>query len=257
MSISTVGAWTVYHHDAVDSTQRVAADLMADGVPDRTAVVANRQTAGYGRKGDVWLDAPGASLLVTLIVKPADASQIAHLAMVAALAIIDAIADTGAARAHIKWPNDILLNERKVAGILGDATWRGDRLDAVRLGIGLNIGGTRAVFARRSLPDATSISAETGRDVDRDRLLAALLGHFTARHDRLARGDIAQTVDAWRQSLATIGRPVVVTLQDDRIIRGIAEGATGDGNLIVVADDGTRHEIISAEARSLRHLPAV
>ncbi len=254
MSISTISGWTVYHYDSVDSTQRVAADLVTTGAMDRTAVVAKRQTAGYGRKGDAWRDLPGSSLLVTLIVRPEDAVPIAHLAMVAALAVVDAIADVGAVRAWIKWPNDLLLNERKVAGILGDATWRGDRLIAVRLGIGLNIGGTREAFVRQSLPDATSINAETGRVVDQDMLLASLLDHFTARHDRRARGDIAQTVDRWRQSLVTIGRPVVVLLHDDRIIHGIAEGATGNGNLIVVGDDGIRHEIVSAETRSLRHL---
>jgi len=257
MSISTVAAWTVHHYDSVDSTQRVAADLVADGATDRTAVVANRQTAGYGRKGGAWRDPPGASLLVTLILRPGNAGQMAHLAMVAALAAVDAIADVGAVHAAIKWPNDILLDERKVAGILGDATWRGGRLDAVRIGIGVNIGGSREDFARRSLPDATSINAETGRDVGRDTLLAALLGHFTALRGQLARDETPQIVDAWRQSLVTIGRSVVIGLHDDRIIRGTAEGVTDDGNLIVVADDGRRHEIISAETRSLRHLPAV
>lgn len=257
MSISTVDTWTVYRYDTVDSTQRVAAALVSAGATDRTAVVANRQTAGYGRKGDAWQDLPDASLLVTLILKPSEAGQIAHHAMVAALAVIEAIADVGAARACIKWPNDILINERKVGGILGDATWRGDRLDAIRLGIGLNIGGTREAFTRRSLPDATSIIAETGRDVERDTLLTSLLRRFTARQDRLVHGEIDQTVDMWRRSLVTIGQHVAVTLHDNRSIHGVAQEVTRIGNLVVAVDDGTRCEVASAETRSLRHLDRI
>lgn len=253
MQIATFGVWKVYRYDSVDSTQRVAAALVAAGATDRTAVVANRQTAGYGRKGDAWQDLPDSSLLVTLILKPSESSQMAHLAMVAALAVVDAIAEVGAVRACVKWPNDIIVNERKVGGILGDAVWRGDRLDALRLGIGLNIGGSHDAFARQSLPDATSIIAETGRDVQRDTLLASLLRRFTARQDWLLRGEIDQTVDLWRQSLGTIGRHVVVALHDHRMIHGVAHDVTRNGDLIVIADDGTRYEVTAAETRSLRH----
>ncbi len=249
-----VGPWIVCRYESVDSTQRVAADLVAAGAAHRTAIVADRQTAGYGRKGDTWHDEPGRSLLVTLILKPTEASEMPRLAMIAALAVIDAIADVGQIHAAIKWPNDVLLNDRKVAGILGDATWRGSHLEAVRLGIGLNVGGDRASFARRSLPDATSIAAETGRGIDRDAVLAALLTHVAAREDRLDRGETAETVGAWRCAMTTIGRAVIITLRDDRVIRGFAEGVTSDGDLIVRTDEGTSLHLAASETRLLRHV---
>ena len=253
MMRTMVGPWIVYQYKTVGSTQQVAADLLAAGAAHRTAVVADRQTAGYGRKGDAWHDEPGASLLMTLILKPAEASQMPHLAMIAALSVIDAIANVGQVHAVIKWPNDVLLNCRKVAGILGDATWRGPHLEAVRLGIGINVGGDRASFLRRSLTDATSIAAETRRGIDRDAVLAALLTHFAAREDRLGRGETAETVSAWRRAMATIGRTVIVTLRDDRVIRGFAEDVTSDGDMIVRTDEGTSLHLAAPETRSLRH----
>ncbi len=249
-----VGSWTVHRYDTVDSTQRVAAALIAAGAANHTAVVAERQTAGYGRKGDAWRDAPGTSLLMTLIVRPAEPCHVPHLAMIAALAVVDAVAAVGGAPAAIKWPNDVLLNGRKIAGILGDATWRGARLDAVRLGIGINVGGDRASFSRRSLPDATSVAAETGRDVERDALLASLLNHFAARQDRLERGGVEETVDAWRRALATIGREVVVTLRDGRVVCGVAEDVADGGEVIVVSDSGAHAQLAATAVRSLRHV---
>ncbi|MGI8687597.1 MAG: biotin--[acetyl-CoA-carboxylase] ligase [Thermomicrobiales bacterium] len=254
MMRTMIGPWIVYRYETVGSTQRVAADLVTAGAAHRTAVVADRQTAGYGRKGDAWHDEPGASLLVTLILKPTAAGQMPHLAMIAALAVIDAIAAVGQVHATIKWPNDVLLNGRKVAGILGDATWRGSHLEAVRLGIGLNVGGDRASFLRRSLPDATSIAAETGCGIDRDAIFAALLNHFAAREDRLDCGETAETVAAWRCAVTTIGRAVVVILHDDRVIRGFAEDVTSDGDVIVRTDEGTSLHLAASETRSLRHV---
>ncbi|MGI8687422.1 MAG: biotin--[acetyl-CoA-carboxylase] ligase, partial [Thermomicrobiales bacterium] len=190
----------------------------------------------------------------TLILKPTAVSQMPHLAMIAALAVIDAIAAVGQVHAVIKWPNDVLLNDRKVAGILGDATWRGSHLEAVRLGIGLNVGGDRASFSRRSLPDATSIAAETGRNIDRDAVLAALLNHFAAREDRLDCGETTETVGAWRRAVTTIGRAVIVTLRDDRVIRGFAADVTSDGDLIVTMDEDISLHLAASETRSLRHV---
>lgn len=245
--------WTIYRYETVDSTQRIAADLVAAGAAHYTAVVAERQTAGYGRKGDVWHDAPGISLLTTLILRPAEGCAMPHLAMIAALATIDAIATVGGVHAVIKWPNDVLLNGRKVAGVLGDATWRGGHLEAVRIGIGINVGGDRATYTRQSLPDATSIAAETGTGIDREALLVSLLHSFAVRSDRLACGAVEETVAAWRSALWTVNRAVVVTHRDGRVIHGIAEDVTSEGDLIVTTDGGARMLLAATEARSLRH----
>jgi BirA family biotin operon repressor/biotin-[acetyl-CoA-carboxylase] ligase len=245
-------AWTILRYESVDSTQTVAAGLIRDGTPHRTVVVAERQTAGYGRKGDAWRDLPGASLLMTVIVRPRYPAAVPRYAMVAALASVEAIRATSGLAATLKWPNDVQINGRKVAGILGDATWQGACLEALRLGVGINIAGDRAAFLARDLPDATSCAAEVGHAIDRERVLAAWLAAFAYMEDRLVAGDDAEIVVAWRASLATLGRRVVATHLDGSVTTGVATGVTDDGDLIVMTESGDER-LRATGIRSLRH----
>ena len=282
--MTVAGGWTIHHFATVDSTQHVAADLVAQGAPHRTAVVADRQTAGYGRKGDRWLDAPRDSLLLTLILRPEGHSAMAesedrtgggglsslpprrrdgqagkpastglvHFPMAAALAVLDAIAETTGVRGAIKWPNDLLLGGRKVGGILGDATWSGGRLDALRIGIGVNVRGARETFVMRGLPDATSIAAETGRGLHRDTLLDALLRRFTQYDDALARGVADTVISRWRSAIATIGTAVTATLRDGDTVCGIATDVADEGDLLITDAEGAITRLSAPAVRSLR-----
>jgi BirA family transcriptional regulator, biotin operon repressor / biotin---[acetyl-CoA-carboxylase] ligase len=245
--------WTIRRYGAVDSTQIVATGLIADRAPHRTVVVAERQTAGYGRKGDVWRDLPGACLLMTVIVRPRYPASLPRYAMIAALASIEAIGATTGLPATLKWPNDVLLNGHKVAGILGDANWQGARLEALRLGVGINIAGDRALFLARDLPDATSLAAEAGHAIDREHVLASWLAAFARLEDRFIAGHEAEIVAAWRASLATIGRRVVATRTDGSAVSGVATDVTDDGDLIVTTDKGDNVCLRATGIRSLRH----
>lgn len=244
--------WAILRYDTVDSTQTVAASLVAGGAPHRTVVVAERQTAGYGRKGDAWRDLPGACLLMTVIVRPAPDAIVPHYAMVASLACIEAIRAASGLTARLKWPNDVLLNGYKVAGILGDATWRGAHLEALRLGIGVNITGARDTFRARGLSDASSVAAETGHAIDRERALDAFLASFAGLEDHLVAGHAAEIVAAWRAAVATIGEAVVATCLDGRIITGIAADVTDDGDLIVTGETDDAARLRATDVRSLR-----
>jgi len=202
--------WHRIHYDAVESTQRVAAVLAVTGVPNRTVVIAARQTAGVGRKGDLWRDLPNASLLCTAIVRPPwpRSAPIACYGMAMAVAVIEAIRELSGGTATIKWPNDVLLGRGKVAGILGDATWIGQTLNALRLGVGVNVGGTRDEFIAGELPDATSIEAETRYAVTVEEMLSALLARFASWDDLLSVGQWQAVVAAWRAEVATVGQQV-------------------------------------------------
>jgi BirA family biotin operon repressor/biotin-[acetyl-CoA-carboxylase] ligase len=249
--------WTIHRYASVTSTQHVAADLIARRAAHRTAVVADRQTAGYGRKGDRWLDAPGDSLLLTLILRPEArgtplASRIYLYPMAAALAVLDAVDALTGVRGALKWPNDLLLQGSKVGGILGDATWNGGLPDALRIGIGVNLRGTPDEFAARGLPGATSIAAGTGHELDRDMLLDALLRTFTGYDDALAHADSAAVVSAWRASVATVGQAVIATLMDGRTVRGTAVALTDDGDVLIAEAGGQRTRLSAPSVRSLR-----
>lgn len=228
--------WHIVPYDVVDSTQQVAAALVAAGTPGRTVVVAGRQTAGIGRKGDPWHDLPDVSLLCTVILRPPwpHAAPVACYGMAAAVSVVEAVRDVaGGGDAHIKWPNDVLLGGKKVAGVLGDATWRGQRLDALRLGIGVNVGGTANEYAARDLPEATSIAASTGLDIDVYTVLHALLVHLARWDDALNMGEKAGVIAAWRAAVSTVGQTVRVTLMNGRELVGVAAGVTDGGDLLL------------------------
>lgn len=251
--MSTRDSWTILRYETVDSTQRVAAGLIAAGTPHRTVVVAERQTAGYGRKGDPWHDLPGASLLMTIIVRPGDSIPTPRYAMIASLACVEAIRAACDSCATLKWPNDVLMNGRKVAGILGDATWQGARLETLRIGIGINITGERALFDARALPDASSVAAEKGRSIDRERVLSALLNSFARWEDESIAASGADVFAGWSASLSTIGRHVVAVRANGNVTTGVATGVTDEGDLIVTTDAGDEACLRAADVHSLRH----
>jgi len=249
--------WRCIHYDAVESTQRVAAVLAATGVPNRTVVIAARQTAGVGRKGDLWRDLPNASLLCTAIVRPPwpRSAPIACYGMAMAVAVIEAIRKLSGGVATIKWPNDVLLGGGKVAGILGDATWIGQTLNALRLGVGVNVGGTRDEFIAGGLPDATSIKAETGCTVTVEEMLSALLTWFASWDDLLSVGQWQAVVAAWRAEVATVGQQVQVILANGRELRGTATGVADSGDLLLTLPWERKPLVLAASAvQSLRSL---
>lgn len=255
--MSAPNNWNLIHYDAVDSTQRVAATLVTAGVPGRTAVVAARQTAGVGRKGDLWRDLPDASLLSTIILRPPwpRPAPIVCYGMAAAVAVIEAIGAFSCEVASIKWPNDVVFGSAKVAGILGDATWTGQTLTALRLGIGVNVRGPREVFSDSGLPDATSIEAATGCVIPVDTMVAVLLAKFGAWDDLLSVGQWQQVVEAWRSSVATVGQSVRVKLMNGRELRGIAAGVADSGDLLLALPGERKPLALSASAvQSLRPL---
>jgi BirA family biotin operon repressor/biotin-[acetyl-CoA-carboxylase] ligase len=219
----------------VASTQTVAFDMAARGAPAGTAVVADHQTHGKGRRGHRWEDEPGTALLVSILVRtPLPLAERPRLGFAAALAVADVLRETADLDARLRWPNDVLVRGRKIAGILLEA--RGDH---VVVGIGVNLNQT--AFPREIADRATSVRLETSREADRDPALASLLRAFDAWRARLERGDFAALRLAWIARADTIGREVQVDA-----VRGIAEGLDADGALLV--RDGARLHRVTAGA---------
>jgi BirA family transcriptional regulator, biotin operon repressor / biotin---[acetyl-CoA-carboxylase] ligase len=235
MSRAAVGP-AIVRVGRVDSTQSVAFALAADGAPDRTVVLADSQAAGRGRRGRAWLDEPGGSLLVSVLLRPAlPPAQLPMLSLAAGLAVADALDEATGVAARLKWPNDVLVDGRKIAGILLES--RLGTTPLVVLGIGVNL-------AQRTFPPilqerATSVVRETGRIVEREAVLAALLRALDRHRDALEHGKLAQVLDGWRARSATLGRTVSVDG-----VQGIAVDVDDDGALLV--DDGTRRRRVVA-----------
>jgi BirA family biotin operon repressor/biotin-[acetyl-CoA-carboxylase] ligase len=205
----------------LDSTNRFLLDLARSGAPEGVVVVADHQTAGRGRLGRSWVSPPGASLLASVLLRPDLEPDRLHLVTLSvALAAAEALEAVAGFRPGLKWPNDLVVEDRKLAGVLGQAD-----LPAVVVGIGLNLNWPPELLA--DIGPATAANQEVGHEVDGDAVLAALLERLAAgrgRWDELAR--------AYRRSCTTLGRSVRVDLVDESFT-GTAADVTGEGHLLV------------------------
>ncbi len=238
----------------VGSTNDIAKDLASRGRPEGTVVVAEHQTAGRGRMDRRWLAPPGTCILCSLLFRPDLLPQQAQrLTMLCSLAAADAVEQVAELCVAVKWPNDLIVTSDrgcgsdhrwlKLAGVLTETGMTGTQLDYVVVGIGINVNVPAAVLPDLD-PNATSILAETGRCVDRSRLLAALLESVEARYRQLARGQNPQ--GEWSARLATLGRRIQVNTADG-ILDGVAEGVDENGALLLRTADGTLRRLFTGD----------
>jgi len=217
----------------VDSTQRVAFELAEGGAADGTVVIADTQTAGRGRRGRTWHDAPGDSVLMSVILRPRlRVADLSKLSLAAAVAVAEAIAATTELDVRLKWPNDVLVSGRKLAGILLES--RIEREPIVVAGIGINL--RQRTFPLALADAATSIDLEGGRAVEREALLEAVLDAFDHWRALLGRAGFAPLRERWLALADTIGR--VVTVGEHA---GVAVDLSTDGALVLRQEIGLQH----------------
>lgn len=241
-------ARNIVYYTTVGSTNDEARRLALAGVPEGTLVIAEEQTAGRGRLQRRWLAPRGQALLFSLIFYPTfEARDAFRLTMLGSLACVRAIEEQTGLRHEIKWPNDLLLQGKKLAGILSELGQAGDRLFAI-LGIGLNVNVDFTPWP--DLRDrATSLREVLGGPVPRRPLLQAILRHIEAGYDRLRTG--VSPFEEWAASLGTLGRSVRVTTSEGTF-EGHATGVDADGALRVTLPDGTTRRIVAGDVESLR-----
>ena len=228
---------------AVDSTNRVARDLPAGNWCSGTVVVTEFQEAGRGRRGRTWIAPPGSSLLVSVLLRAPVRALPSHGAMMAALAAADAIAETSGLTCRFKWPNDLLIGERKVGGILAESARQGN-VTRLILGLGINVNfDPGADTAIEGAP--TSLQRELGRPVSRELLAIGLFKRCDLWYGYLTR-DPDRIFAEWTSRLITLGRPVLV-YDTSGSWRGVATGVERDGGLLVRDDDGKVRTIYAAD----------
>lgn len=224
----------------VDSTNDIALTLAVDGAPEGTAVLAEAQRAGRGRRGHAWFSPPGAGLYLSIIVRTALAGG--HLSLItiaAGVAVADAIVAVTGLPVELKWPNDVVVGRpwRKLAGLLGESVGAGAVVDAVVIGIGINL--RSAAYPPEIAGRATSIETELGRDVERAPLVAECLARLRARVGDVRDGRRDAVCDAWRRyGRAGLARvPVRWHNHDlDQEHRAVTRDIDGDGALLVERD---------------------
>jgi len=241
-----------YWYEEIASTNLVAMRLAAEEeAPDGTVVVAEHQTAGRGRRGRSWVETPGSSILVSVIVRPSlPVVRAGQLMLLTGMAVARAIRQLTDLPAGVKWPNDILIGGKKVSGTLIELLGEAEQIKVAVLGIGINCNQSLDAFPPELRDHATSLALELGRPVHRVRLLRAVLTHLDTLYDLYLRGDSETILTGWRQLTVTLGRRVIVSLPGE-LLEGEAEDITDEGLLVVRLDDGTCR-LVAAGDVSLR-----
>ncbi len=231
-----------------ESTNDVALALALAGAPQGTSVLADVQHAGRGRRGHEWFSPAGAGLYLSIIVRPAAVPGGTPLVTLAAgVAVAQAIRAVAALPVELKWPNDVVIGRpwRKLGGVLCEAVGAGPRLDAVVVGIGLNL--RRAAYPHDVVSRATSIEVELGRPIERAPLVVEVLAGMRTLMEVLDRGDRETVCGEWRRlgEAGVSGSPVRWRDQD-RERRGRARGIDVDGALLV-EQDGRVERLIAGD----------
>lgn len=231
----------LYWCDTIDSTNRELLEWAIRGAEEGTLLVADEQTAGRGRRGRRWFAPPGTGLLMSLLVRPRRAAGL--LPLMTGVVLAETFEAMCGVPATLKWPNDVLVGDRKLAGILVETVLQRGQQAAV-IGMGINVNMSADDFAGLDTP-ATSLRLETGHTWDREALLLAILPRLETAYQALQTG--SWSLDAWRSRTAILGRPIRV-MAEDGTWNGIALDVAEDGALLVQVGDAVR-AVYAADVR--------
>jgi len=229
------------------STNDVIEKLAHDGVKEGVVVFAESQTRGRGRLGRKWMSPSKGGLWFSVLLRPDLRPQEAtRLTIASATALRRAIEEQTGLRAKIKWPNDILVNGRKAAGILTELRAEPDHIQYVILGIGVDVGLSPADFPAELRQAATSLKAELGRAVSRPELAVAILRELDRDYARVGASEFGALADEWEEHGTTIGHEVVISMGERRV-RGRAESLGEDGELLLRTEHGRLERVVGGD----------
>jgi BirA family biotin operon repressor/biotin-[acetyl-CoA-carboxylase] ligase len=244
--------------DVVETTGSTNADLMAaaaaDVADERRVLIAEHQQAGRGRRDRVWVSPPRAQLAMSVLLRLRGIAPgaLGWLPLLTGVAVADALRDAAGVDAKLKWPNDVLIDGRKVSGILAEVVpGQADQPIGVVVGIGINVSLAEAELP---VPHATSLALSGAPDTDRTALARAVLDQIAARYlawneSGWATGDLA---DAYRERCATVGQPVRAELPGGEAVVGTAVGVDPDGRLQIRIDTGATVAVAAGDITHLR-----
>jgi len=217
----------VHWEEVTGSTNALAAELAEDGAPEWTIVGAGHQTAGRGRLGRTWHDRPGGSVMTSFVLRPSvSPDSIGLLTLLAGAAWAEAASDVAGLEVLCKWPNDLLVGDDKVGGVLAESSIAGDEVRWVVIGSGLNL-------------EAPDVDGAAGLgDVDTVALLGGFLARFRETYRAPAGLFAGEVVERWSAVSATLGRQVAAVATDGTRREGVAIAVDSSGRLIVETVDG-------------------
>lgn len=234
------------YFDEIDSTNNEIKREAENGAPHGTLAVADYQSGGKGRRGRVWKSPHGVGIWMSILLRPElSPASAPMMTLPAAMAVADGIREVCGLDTLIKWPNDVVVNGKKVCGILTEMSADPDAINYIVVGIGINV--NTETFPEDIAATATSLFLETGSRVRRGPVIGAIMKAFEKDYDRfLEAGDMTKLCDDYNSRLANRNNKVQV-IRPEGNYTGIALGINNRGELMVRRDDGTVDHVISGE----------
>lgn len=235
-------------HDTTVSTNLDAFRLAEQGAPEGTVVLADSQSGGKGRRGRTWVSPPGVNIHCSIILRPDimpyEAPQLTFLS---AIAVARAIEKTTDSVPEIKWPNDVLLKGRKVAGLLNEMSAETDGVTFIILGIGINVNMTADQFPDDLRYPATSLYLASGIRTPRNQFAGTLVQELDRCYTDFLQTGFEPVRQEWQQRCAFMGHPVRVSDGGKEIAQGLLSGIDNDGALLVTTSTGTRERVLCGD----------
>jgi biotin-[acetyl-CoA-carboxylase] ligase BirA-like protein len=232
MATEVVGR-DIRSYDSVSSTNDIARELAADGAANGTVVLAEEQTAARGRYGRHWQSLPG-GIQMTVILRPESGSAMLSATAMAAVAVCEAIRCCTNLPAQVKWPNDIVVSDRKVAGVLAESA------SCVLLGVGVNVNAPSSAFEEELKETASSLSEEAGGEMNKEALLGAILQEMDCLYPAWSAGQIDTLEEEWRSMSDTLGRHIAV-VEEGEIYEGrVIDVSLSNGLILELLEGGQR-----------------
>ncbi|MCK1998090.1 biotin--[acetyl-CoA-carboxylase] ligase [Psychrobacillus psychrodurans] len=242
---------TIDYYTTCESTQIIAADKAREAALHGTVVIAEEQTDGRGRLDRSWNSTANKGIWMSVIIRPAISPQFAaQFTLVSAVAITQAIQEVTNLTPEIKWPNDILINGKKVTGILTELQADMDIVHSIIIGIGVNVNQELSAFEESIQKTATSLKIENGEEIDRSLLVAKILYYLEKYGELYVENGFKPIKILWESHNCTIGKRIrATTLQET--LEGVALGITNDGVLEIKLDSGEIRGVYSADIHLL------
>jgi BirA family biotin operon repressor/biotin-[acetyl-CoA-carboxylase] ligase len=238
----------LHYYEKIGSTNDEAFRLGLAGAPEGTALIANSQSAGKGRMQRVWHSPAGSNIYTSIILRPEiTPARTPHISILAGVAVAEVLESYCPDRIKLKWPNDVLIDEKKVCGILSQIKTAASEVDFIVLGIGINVNISYSQFPKEICSLATSLAIETGREISRQELIIRLYENLAKWYKQLLQDGFGRIKEKWLSMSPMIGKTVQVMFQEETV-SGKAIGLDEDGSLILLAAENKEFKVSAGDA---------
>ena len=238
----------LYYYEEIGSTNDEAFRLGLAGAAEGTALIANSQNAGKGRMQRVWYSPVDSNIYTSIILRPQiEPVRAPQISISAGVAVAEVLESYCPDKIKLKWPNDVMIDEKKVCGILSQVKTAVSEVDFIVLGMGINVNIRRNQFPKEILNLATSLAIETGREISRHELIISLYENLTKWYKQSLKDGFGRIKEKWLSISPMIGQTVQVMFQEEAV-SGKAIGLDEDGSLILLAAGNKEFKISAGDA---------